>query len=344
MEDVARQALRVDADEHVLRPGEVALHQRDVVLAAQLLAEGDGGELAVGGREPHRGRALDELLVATAVLDQVGDRDQLQPVALAVRHEVADSGHRPVLVHDLADDAGGDEPRETREVDRGLRLAGALEHAAFACAQREDVPRPDEVIRALAAVDRDLNRSRTVVGRDPGRDPLTSFDGDREGGSERRLVAVRHRLEPELVAPLLGQAQADEPAAVRGHEVDRLGRRELRRDGEVAFVLAVGGVDGDHELPGADVLDRLLDGRERRLLLQACGHPADRTRGYRAAKRSTYLARTSTSRLTSSPGSTEPSVVASSVWRTSATSNSSSVSPAIVSETPSTAIEPFSTQ
>src|SRR5256885_10550652 len=65
---------------------------------------------------------------------------------------------------------------------------------------------------------------------------------------------------------------------------------------------------------------------------------------HRAASRSTYLARTSTSRFTWSPGFSEPSVVASSVCRTSATSKLSSVSAVIVSETPSTVIEPFSTQ
>src|SRR5215212_2967382 len=65
---------------------------------------------------------------------------------------------------------------------------------------------------------------------------------------------------------------------------------------------------------------------------------------HRAASRSTYLASTSTSRFNSSPGSSEPSVVAASVCRTSATANESSVRAVIVSETPSTVIEPFSTQ
>src|SRR5947208_3153802 len=64
---------------------------------------------------------------------------------------------------------------------------------------------------------------------------------------------------------------------------------------------------------------------------------------HRRASRSTYLARTSTSRLTPSPGSSEPSVVASSVCRTRATSKASSARAVIVSETPSTVIEPFST-
>src|SRR5207248_10618374 len=65
---------------------------------------------------------------------------------------------------------------------------------------------------------------------------------------------------------------------------------------------------------------------------------------HRAASRSTYLARTSTSRFTWSPAFSEPSVVTSSVCRTSATSKLSSVSAVIVCETQTAVIEPFSTQ
>jgi hypothetical protein len=46
------------------------------------------------------------------------------------------------------------------------------------------------------------------------------------------------------------------------HEVDRLWRRELGRDREIALVLAVGCVDDDDELALADVLERGLDGGE----------------------------------------------------------------------------------
>ena len=41
MEDVAGQALRVDAHEHVLGAVDLAADERDVVLAGQLLAERD---------------------------------------------------------------------------------------------------------------------------------------------------------------------------------------------------------------------------------------------------------------------------------------------------------------
>ena len=58
---------------------------------------------------------------------------------------------------------------------------------------------------------------------------------------------------------------------------------------------------------------------------------------------STYFATTSTSRLTGVPGAAAPSVVRSSVSGISETENASSVTSTTVSETPLTAIEPFST-
>ena len=263
VEDVAGEALRVDAHEHVLGAVDVAAHERDVRLAGQLLAERDGGELAVLGRQAHRRAALDELLVATAVLDQVGDRDHLQPVPLAVRDEIGHARHRPVVVHHLADDTGRSQTGEARQVDGRLGLADPLEHAAGLGAQREDVTRLHEIAVRRVGVDRDLDRPAAVGGGDPGRDTLARLDRHGEGGAERRLVVVGHRAQAEVIGALLGEAEAHEAARVRRHEVDRLGRRELRGDDQVALVLAVGVVDDDHEAPFADVLDRLLDGRER---------------------------------------------------------------------------------
>ena len=270
VEDVAGQALRVHADEDVLGALDVALDERDVLLVGEELAVGDRLELAELRRQPHRDDALDELLRAPPVLDEIGDRDHLQLVPLAEGGEVRNAGHRAVVVHDLADDAGRNEPREPREVDRGLGLAGALEDAALLRAEREDVARLDEVVRRRARVDRDLDRPRAVVRRDSRGDALARLDRDGERRAERRLVVIRHRAKLELVAALGREAEADEPASVGRHEGDRLRRDELRRDREVALVLAVGVVDDDDEAPGADVLDRLLDRREGRCGLRRC--------------------------------------------------------------------------
>ena len=64
---------------------------------------------------------------------------------------------------------------------------------------------------------------------------------------------------------------------------------------------------------------------------------------HRATSFSTYLATTSTSRLTGAPGSAAPSVVRASVSGISDTENQSSPTPTTVSDTPLTAIDPFST-
>ena len=86
-----------------------------------------------------------------------------------------------------------------------------------------------------------------------------------------RLVLARHVLEAQLGRPLARQRQADQAAAVLGHEVDGVGRGHLRRDHEIALVLAVLGVDQDDHAPVAQILDDLVDGREEALAFRVCG-------------------------------------------------------------------------
>ena len=61
----------------------------------------------------------------------------LRRVKLAELDEVGNAGHGAVFVHDLADDAGGDEAGHAGEVDGGFGLAGADQDAAFAGAEGE---------------------------------------------------------------------------------------------------------------------------------------------------------------------------------------------------------------
>ena len=130
MEDVAGQTFRMHADEHVLLAVDIAVHECDVLLAGQRLLEEHGRELAVCGRQANRDLALDELLVPAAVLDQVGDGDEPESVLRAEIDQVGDARHRAVVLHHLADHAGGVETREPREIDCRLGLARALEDAA----------------------------------------------------------------------------------------------------------------------------------------------------------------------------------------------------------------------
>jgi hypothetical protein len=84
-------------------------------------------------------------------------------MAGAVFDEVRHTSHRPVVLHDLADDARGIEPGKAREIDGSFRLPGPLQHAAGARTEREDVSRLDKLVRPLAGVDRDLDRTRSVL-------------------------------------------------------------------------------------------------------------------------------------------------------------------------------------
>ena len=253
----------MDADEHVLGARDLALDHRHVVLVVDQRAVADGAELAELGRQLGRDDALDQALGPAPVGDQVGDRDHLQAVLLAVRDQVADPGHRPVLVHDLADHAGRDQPGEAGEVDRGLGLAGALEHAAVLGLEREDVAGLDEVVGPeCGSIATWMVRARSWA-EIPVRDALAGLDRDREGGLERGLVLGGHQVEAELVAALVGEREADQAAAVLGHEVDRLGRGELGGHRQVALVLAVLVVADDDHPAAADLLDRFLDRGER---------------------------------------------------------------------------------
>src|SRR5262249_49768249 len=147
-------------------------------------------------------------------------------------------------------------------------------------------------------------------------------------GAATVLVGVVHRRQLEPVGVGTGQRHADEARRVPDHEGQQLGRRLLGREDQVALVLPVLVVDDDDRLAPRD-----LDGP---LLHRPEGHD-------RATSFSTYLAITSTSRLTGSPTALRPSVVSLRVVGIRPTEKLSAPTAATVSETPSTAIEPFST-
>ena len=232
-----------------------------------------------------------------------------RPCSAREADQLGQPRHRAVLVHHLADHAGREQPGEPCEVDRRLRVAGAPEHAALFGAQREDVPGPGQSSASVSG----STIARTVAARSralvpvvtPGRastDTVNAVSSLRccrrpSAGSRARRAASRP------------PACRSTPRPCRDHEVDRLGRHLLRRHDEVALVLAIGVVDDDHHPAGADVLERLLDRRERgcpRDRFRSFAHrhvlPSDPSAASSAMSRSTYFAITSISRFTRSPG------------------------------------------
>ena len=80
VEDVAGEALGVHAHEHVLLARDLAPDHRHVVLVVHERAVADHVEVAELRGQLGLDHALDELVVAAPVGDQVGDRDHLQAV------------------------------------------------------------------------------------------------------------------------------------------------------------------------------------------------------------------------------------------------------------------------
>ena len=153
----------------------------------------------------------------------------------------------------------------------------------------------------VAGVDGDADRVRAIGRGDAGGDALAGLDRDRERGAERRWLLGAIICSSSSSQRLGRQRQADQAAAVLGHEVDRVGGDVLGGHAEVALVLPVGRVDDDDHLAGPDVLDRVLDGekgegRRSWICLADCGRcvgkPAfegfQRSAGSRAS-RSTYF-------------------------------------------------------
>src|SRR5271156_1675917 len=169
-ENVSREAVGMDADEHGLVAqrlvgADVALDQREVALpAVDFALVGDSAELSVGRGQHAFGDAEDVALILQAVTDELGDGEHFEAVLGAELLEIGDARHGAVVVHDFADDPGGDEAAETGEIYGGFSLSGADEDAAASGAKREDVSGAGEVVRGGASVKSDLDGMGAVGG------------------------------------------------------------------------------------------------------------------------------------------------------------------------------------
>jgi len=246
----------------------MALLKHIAFCAVDRIAIGDEAPLAaIIGCEAALARPLDQMVLAHSVFDEVADGADLQTVPPREGYEIVEPGHRPVLVHDLADHARGIEPRKAGDVDRRFGMAGAHQHAAIARGKGEDVAGRDDVLRPLAGIDGDRHRARTIGGADSGGDPVLRLDRSGEGGLHTFAIVARHGLEPQSVDPLAVEREADQPAAVSRHEIDRDRRRHLGGNNEIALILPILVIDKDIHAPVARFLDNLLGTDEDRRLV-----------------------------------------------------------------------------
>ncbi len=186
-----------------------------------------------------------------------------RPCSCGELHQVGQARHRAVVLDDLADHRGGRQARQRREIAAGLGVAGAHQHAAGLGHDREHVARLDDVLGPRVVRDGGEDRAGAVGRRNARGDAFGRFDADGERRAVLGAVAVGHQRQVQQLAAFLGERQADEAAAVAGHEVDRFRRDEFGGDHEVALVFAVFFVDEYHHPAGFQFGDDLKCGGER---------------------------------------------------------------------------------
>ena len=194
-EHVVDHRLAVEADRHAAAVADVAEDDGEVLGRVPFGAVGDGVRRAGRGRDRELGDAVDELLAALAIGDQVGDRDLLQAVLSRRRRRPRPALDRAVVVDEFGEHADRRQPGQPAEVDRRLGVTGAHQHAALARDQRKDVAGPDEIVGAGIGIGEGAHRVAALLGRDAGGEAVAEVDRDGEGGAERRVVVGDHRVE-----------------------------------------------------------------------------------------------------------------------------------------------------
>jgi hypothetical protein len=170
--------------------------------------------------------------------------------------------HGAVVVHQLGQHTDRRQIGKPAEIDAGLGVAGAHEHAAVLGDQREHVARAHEIGGAAVAVGEPAHRVVALFRRDAGGEAMAHIDRDRESRAERRIVDRHHRGEMQSLGQLRIERRADDAGRVADDERHLLGRAERGGDEQVALVLAIVIVGDDHDLAlgegGNDGLDALM--------------------------------------------------------------------------------------
>ena len=141
-------------------------------------------KLSVWRRQRGFADLLDEAFGPKPVADQIRRRDDLQAVVLGEVDQIGDPRHRPVFLHDFANNARRNQACDARKIHRSLGLAGADQHAAIASAQRKNMAGPREIAGLRFGIDGREDGLRPIVGGDSGGNISPRFDRN----AERRAV------------------------------------------------------------------------------------------------------------------------------------------------------------
>jgi hypothetical protein len=261
MEDVAGETLGVHSHEHARVRPDFAEDEREVLVLVDVISVAEDAPGAEVGWKAGVGDAVHEPLGLEAMRDELRYGNECESVLLREALELGAPGTRPILAKNLADDSGWTEACEPGEINRGFCMSNALKDTAIARTERRYVSGAPKVGRNRLGIDSDTDRFGAVLSTDAGGDaePLVSINADGERSPVFVGVVFGLLSELELVGAFTGERETNPSARLPDHEVDQLGRDELRRTNEIAFVLAILIVGDDDHLAGFDVGYCLFD-------------------------------------------------------------------------------------
>ena len=254
------------AHQHGLWRSDVAFDKGQVRALLNLALIGIDSEVAKGGRQMGLGHAFHRHLSALkAVADDVVDRGYLDVKLFGKFFQVRHAGHGAVFLHDLADDGCGLQAGKLGKIHGSFCLAGALKHAAGTGCQREDMAGGHQVLGPCVVGHGSQDGGCPVSSADTGSHTVARLDGDGKVGVVHGVVALRHGSELQLFAQLGRHGQADQSAAVMGHEVDGLRRDELGGHGQIAFIFPILVIHEDDHFPSLDIGNGFLNCAQRHM-------------------------------------------------------------------------------
>ena len=298
----------MQARRHVAAVADAPMHEGKMQDRIERGAIGVALKLADRRLDRKAGDPLDQLLARLPVGDHVGDRNALDLVLVGEGLDLRPDHHGAVVVGEFADDGDRRQAGKLAEVDRGLGVAGAHEHAAILGDKRKNMAGTDEIARAHVAIGERAHGVRALLGRNAGRQSMTNIGRHGEGGAERRVIGRHHRSEIQPPRIVAGQRNADDAAAIADDEGHLLGGAKRSGDDQVALVLAIVVVGDGDDLATGESLDGVCDGIEHIGSLRA-GGPLRKSFGVTAPCVSATI-RSAVSRESQDPCSRQISVTA----------------------------------
>ena len=216
---------------------------------------------AILGRQGRFGGAIDNLLALTAVFDQIGDRDDLQPILLGHFHQGLSIGSIAGIVQNLAQDAARPHPRQTGEVDHRLGMAGTAQDPPFFGLQRKDMPGADKIGDLALGIGQRANGGGSFLSGDP-RLARDMVDGNGEGSPQRSGVVLNHLAEIELSTQFGENRHTDHAAAMGDHKVNMLGGHRLGGADQIPLIFPIFVVHNNDQFTAANRRDCLINRRK----------------------------------------------------------------------------------